>query len=38
MITDECEMLESKDLSDKTNAQKKLDIIMSDSRPAFRLS
>jgi hypothetical protein len=38
MITDECEMLESKDLRDKTNAQKKLDIIMSDSRPAFRSS
>ena len=36
MITDECEMLESNDLRDKINAQKKLDIIMSDSRPAFR--
>ena len=36
MINDECEMLESNDLGDRTNAQKKLDIIMSDSRPAFR--
>ena len=38
MITDECEMLESRDLHDKKNAQKKLDLIMSDSRPAFRSS
>ncbi|MGV0035041.1 MAG: YkgJ family cysteine cluster protein [Candidatus Azotimanducaceae bacterium WSBS_2022_MAG_OTU7] len=36
MITDECEMLESNDLSDRVSGQKKLDIIMSDSRPAFR--
>jgi uncharacterized protein len=32
MISDECEMLEARDLSDPTQAQKDLDIIMSDSR------
>ncbi|MDC0068707.1 YkgJ family cysteine cluster protein [Gammaproteobacteria bacterium] len=36
MITDGCEMLESNDLRDKNNAQKKLDIIMSDTRPTLR--
>jgi Fe-S-cluster containining protein len=33
MIRDECEMLELRDLSDPGKAQRKLDIIMSDSRP-----
>ncbi|MEH6345326.1 MAG: YkgJ family cysteine cluster protein [Bermanella sp.] len=32
MIRDECEMIEKKDLTDSTKAQKTLDIIMSDSR------
>ena len=36
MILDECEMLESEDIGDRVKGQKKLDIIMSDSRPAFR--
>lgn len=34
MIEDECEMLEIKDLSDRKQAQKKLDALMADSRPA----
>jgi Fe-S-cluster containining protein len=34
MITDGCEMLENNDLLDPRGAQKRLDIIMSDSRPA----
>ena len=32
MVRDECEMIEKKDLTDSTKAQKTLDIIMSDSR------
>jgi Fe-S-cluster containining protein len=35
MINDECEMLEEKDRSDPVKAQKELDILMKDSRPAF---
>ena len=34
MIRDECEMIESVDLSQPKQAQKKLDKLMSDSRPA----
>lgn len=34
MIDDDCEMLEETDLRGMVNAQKKLDIIMADSRPA----
>ena len=34
MIQDECEMLEIKDLVKPKQAQKKLDEIMSDSRPS----
>jgi len=33
MHRDECEMLESHDLAKPRQAQRKLDIIMSDSRP-----
>lgn len=33
MVQDECEMLELKDLARPKQAQKALDIIMSDSRP-----
>ncbi len=36
MIKDECEMLEAVDIAQPVAAQKKLDIIMSDSRPAYR--
>lgn len=35
MIIDECEMLEERDLLAPKKAQKKLDKIMFDSRPAF---
>lgn len=35
MILDECEMLEPKDLVNTKQAQKKLDFIMIDSRPAL---
>lgn len=35
MIADECEMLEPSDLNNTKQAQKKLDQLMSDSRPAF---
>ena len=35
MVEDECEMLEVKDLSVPKQAQKTLDKIMSDSRPAL---
>ncbi|MBL1140830.1 MAG: YkgJ family cysteine cluster protein [Proteobacteria bacterium] len=35
MITDECEMLEEKDLSKVKQAQQKLDNLMADSRPPF---
>ena len=34
MIGDECEMLEPRDLTDHKKAQRKLDDLMSDSRPA----
>lgn len=34
MVNDECEMLEVQDLANPKNAQKKLDILMTDSRPA----
>lgn len=33
MVRDECEMLEPRDLVNPKQAQKKLDFIMSDSRP-----
>ncbi|MFK5914881.1 MAG: YkgJ family cysteine cluster protein [Woeseiaceae bacterium] len=35
MINDECEMLESRDLTHPEQAQKKLDKLMADSRPSF---
>ncbi|QHJ11518.1 hypothetical protein FX988_01752 [Paraglaciecola mesophila] len=35
MINDECEMLEDNDLADPVKAQKALDTLMKDSRPAF---
>ena len=35
MINDECEMLEKRDLEKPAQAQKKLDKLMVDSRPAF---
>lgn len=35
MIRDECEMLEPQDLVDHRRAQRKLDAIMIDSRPAL---
>ncbi len=38
MVSDECEMLEVSDLNNTKNAQKILDKIMSDSRPAFDTS
>lgn len=34
MIRDECEMIEVVDLSNHKYAQKKLDILMADSRPS----
>ena len=33
MVRDDCEMLERRDLDDLRKAQKKLDVLMSDSRP-----
>ena len=36
MISDDCEMLERRDLANPDKAQSKLDKIMSDSRPAYR--
>jgi Fe-S-cluster containining protein len=33
MIRDECEMLQPQDLVNKKQAQKKLDVLMADSRP-----
>jgi Fe-S-cluster containining protein len=33
MVKDDCEMLEPRDLNDQRRAQKKLDELMSDSRP-----
>lgn len=36
MVTDECEMLEVRDLTNPDQAQIKLDKIMSDSRPPYR--
>lgn len=38
MIRDECEMLEPKDLQHPKQAQRSLDIIMVDSRPAYSAS
>lgn len=35
MIDDQCEMLEPQDLKNLKQAQRKLDIIMTDSRPPF---
>ena len=35
MVKDECEMLERKDLLNPKQAQKALDKLMADSRPAF---
>ena len=35
MVKDECEMLEKKDLLNPKQAQKALDKLMADSRPAF---
>ena len=35
MIKDECEMLEARDLRKPKQAQKTLDKLMADSRPAF---
>ena len=35
MVRDECEMIEVKDLLDPKIAQKKLDRLMADSRPAY---
>jgi Fe-S-cluster containining protein len=37
MVTDECEMLEVRDLTNPDQAQIKLDKIMSDSRPPYSL-
>ena len=36
MVMDECEMIEKKDLTNPKQAQKELDIIMGDSRTAFK--
>jgi hypothetical protein len=33
MLKDDCEMLQAHDLADPGKAQKKLDLLMSDSRP-----
>ena len=38
MHRDKCEMLDEQDLLDQTRAQTKLDLIMIDSRPAYRRS
>ena len=35
MVRDECEMIEVKDLKNPKRAQHTLDVMMSDSRPAF---
>lgn len=35
MVRDECEMLEPRDLTNSKKAQKDLDVLMSDSRPAY---
>jgi len=35
MVRDECEMIEIKDLQNPKRAQQALDVMMSDSRPAF---
>ena len=35
MLNDECEMLEDKDLANPIKAQRALDVLMKDSRPAF---
>lgn len=35
MISDECEMLEERDLAKPKQAQKTLDKLMDDSRPPF---
>lgn len=35
MVRDECEMIEKSDLIDSQKAQRRLDIIMSDSRPHY---
>ena len=37
MVTDECEMLEVKDLAEPVKAQKTLDKLMAESRPASTL-
>jgi Fe-S-cluster containining protein len=37
MLDDECEMIEIQDLSDLKQAQKRLNILMADSRPAYEL-
>ena len=36
MIGDECEMIEVKDLQDLKRAQRELDKLMADSRPAYK--
>ena len=36
MINDECEMIEERDLEKPEQAQKKLNKLMADSRPAFK--
>jgi Fe-S-cluster containining protein len=36
MVADDCEMLEARDLANPDQAQRKLDLIMTDSRPAYR--
>lgn len=36
MVSDDCEMLEARDLANPELAQRKLDLIMSDSRPPYR--
>ncbi len=35
MIADECEMLQTNDLDNQNEAQKKLNMLMADSRPPF---
>ncbi|MFA0708583.1 YkgJ family cysteine cluster protein, partial [Vibrio sp. 10N.222.48.A3] len=34
MVRDECEMIEVVDLQDTKKAQRKLDLLMKDSRPS----
>jgi hypothetical protein len=36
MIRDECEMIESHDITNMEKAQKELDKLMEDSRPALQ--